>query len=109
MPNRLSYLELLMWFIILFQCVAVLLQTAKISKAIAHKKPYGLNGISFWAFVFWTFFIIPGIVWEIFRKKSSKHGLYNPYRYRTRIRFKSCDDPYVSLSSFTRLFIFQGV
>jgi hypothetical protein len=76
MPNRLSYLELLMWFIILFQCVAVLLQTAKISKAIAHKKPYGLNGISFWAFAFWTFFIIPGIVWEIFKKKSISVSFY---------------------------------
>ena len=71
-----KYHEMIMWFIILFQCVAVIFQTVKISKAIAYKKPFGLNGISFWAFAFWSFFIIPGIIWEMFQQKSVSVSFY---------------------------------
>jgi hypothetical protein len=62
------YLTLL--FIFTFESAALLIQTSKMGRAIKDKKPYGLNGISFWAFAFWTFFIIPGVVWQVFHKKD---------------------------------------
>lgn len=57
-------------FIFIFESAALLIQTAKMGKAITDKKPYGLNGVSFWAFAFWTFFVIPGVVWQVFHKRK---------------------------------------
>lgn len=62
------YLTLL--FIFTFESAALLIQTTKMGKAIKDKKPYGLNGVSFWAFALWTFFVIPGVVWQVFHKKE---------------------------------------
>ena len=62
------YLTLL--FIYIFESVAVIIQTTKMGKVIKDKTPYGLNGVSFLAFALWNFFIIPGVIWQVFHKKD---------------------------------------